>query len=191
MRTKITVAVVIMLVCIIGICWATVGTTRITGVAGATIDIKSYLAGDLSESQVPLVVANTSWSYGAGANQANVTYADTITLADANSTTLDLYASGTLLDIHNRALTMTALKVLYLKNNSTDATLNVFGGASNDIGILAATNDILAIPPGGTFVYTNPASAGLVITTNKNLKLTHNGTGSSAMTIDVVAMGND
>ncbi len=124
MKKQITLMVVIMLMCVIGICFA-VGSTRTSGTAGAAISLNAYLSGDLSEAQVPITVANTSWEYGTGAGAANVIYADKISLADANAVTVDLYASGTYTDIFNRALTLSALKLLYIKNNSTDATLLV------------------------------------------------------------------
>jgi hypothetical protein len=114
-----------------------------------------------------------------------------VAIADGANTTLDLYASGALLDVFGTALTMTAIKFLYIKNNSSDATLKVFGGASNDIGIIANTSDIVLVKPGGHFLWDDPSAAGLVITTNKNLKLEHDGTGSSAMNVDVLAMGLD
>jgi hypothetical protein len=52
---------VIMIAAIIALCsivWATVGTTRISGDAGPGIDIRAYLAGDLSEIGVPIKVNN-------------------------------------------------------------------------------------------------------------------------------------
>jgi len=123
----------------------------------------------------------------------NVIYADKVTLADGANTTLDLYASGAegLLDIFMRALTMTALKFLYLKNNSADATLLAFGGAVLDIPIMGTTSDIEKIKPGGWYCWADPSAAGLLITTNKNLYLEHDGTGSLAMIVDVIAMGLD
>lgn len=168
-----------------------VGSTRISGQAGANIDLKVYLAGDLSEAQVPISVANMSWTYGTGASQINIVYADSTTLADDANDTLDLYASGSLLDVFNRALTIEGLKFLYIKNNSSDATLKVGGGASDDLDIFAATSDIALIKPGGVFLWTDPSAAGLDITTNKNLKIEHDGTGSSTMAVDVIAMGLD
>lgn len=169
----------------------TVGTTRITGKAGAEMNIHAYLAGDLSEEQEKVAMTAGGWSYGTGANQVQIVYADTTTLADGANTTLDLYASGSLLDIFNRALTLESLKFLYIKNNSSDATLKVGGGASNDLDIFAATSDIALIKPGGIFIWTDPSAAGLDITTNKNLKIEHDGTGSSSMAVDVIAMGLD
>jgi len=172
-----------------------IGSTRLSGQAGVAIDLKAFLAGDLSELQVPVAVPNTAWSYGTGAGAINVIYAKTITLAQPNgggeTVTLDLYASGTLLDVFNRALTMTALKFLYIKNNSADATLKVFGGTLADIPICAINTEIVKIKPGGDFTWRDPSAAGLLITTNKNLKLEHGGEGDSSMNVDVVAMGLD
>jgi len=169
----------------------TIGTTRITGKAGPMMDLAMYLATDLSELAAPLKVDAVRWIYGTGAGAVNVIYADAVTLADAGTDTLDLYASAALLDIFKQALTMTALKFLYLKNNSVDATLLAFGGSTADIPVLADMTDIVKIKPGGHFLWTDPSAAGLVITTNKNLKLAHDGTGSSSMIVDVIAMGLD
>ena len=169
----------------------TVGTTRITGKAGPMMDLAMYLATDLSELAGPLKVEALRWIYGTGAGAVNVIYADKITLADGANTTLDLYASGTLLDIFKQDLTMTALKFLYIMNNSADATLLAFGGSSADIPVLADPSDIANVKPGGHILWTDPSAAGEVITTNKNLKLEHDGTGSDSMIVDVIAMGLD
>jgi hypothetical protein len=168
-----------------------VGTTRIAGHAGCQIDLKAYLSGDLAEANAPLIVANLGWSYGTSANAVQIIYADTVTLADGGNTTLDLYASGTLVDIFGRTLTMTAIKFLYIKNNSADATLEAFGGVALDIPIVKDTSDVISIKPGGIFTWADVSAAGLDITTNKNLYLVHDGTGSSTMDVDVIAMGLD
>jgi hypothetical protein len=177
--------------CILASVIYAVGSTRISGRAGVEINLKHYLSGDLAETMIPIQVDNQLWTYGTAANAVNVIYADTATLADGANTTLDLYASGSLLDIFKQSLTMEALKFLYIKNNSSDATLKVGGGASNDLDIFADTSDIALIKPGGVFLWADPSAAGLDLTTNKNLKLEHDGTGSSTMDVDVVAMGLD
>jgi len=166
------------------------GTTRISGNAGPMIDLAMFLATDLSELKGPLKIAAPKWTYGTGAGAVNVIYADTITLAAAGNDTLDLYA-GSLLDIFKQELTMTAIKFLYIKNNSADATLLVGGGVSNDLDIFSDTSDQEIIKPGGWKCWGDPSAAGVVITTNKNLYIEHNGTGSSSMNVDVIAMGLD
>jgi len=176
--------------------WA-VGSTRISGQAGCSVDLKAYLSGNLSEAQVPIAVGNVSWTYGTGAGAVNVIYADTTTLPDANTVTLDLYASESLLDVFNRDLTMEALKFLYIQTRTVDeevaadATLNLFGGEATDIEICGGATEIVIIPPGGAFLWTNPTADGLVITTNKNLYLKDDGTGVAGMKVDIIAMGID
>lgn len=168
-----------------------VGTTRLAGHAGVVIDLTHYLAGDLSERRATQLINNLGWTYGTGANQVNIIYSDTVTLADGANSTIDLYASGTYLDIFNRDLTMEALKLLYIKNNSDDATLLVLGGVATDIGICSDTSDVIEVKPGGIFIWVDPSAAGLDITTNKNLKIEHDGTGSDTMDVDIIAMGLD
>lgn len=127
---------------------------------------------------------------GTGADQANTIYHASRTLAvDANEV-LDLYASGTLEDPLGNALTLEEMKLLYLYNTSADATLLVFGGTT-PVGVCSDSSDIVELPPGGKFLWTAPASGGIDITTNKNLKLEHNGTGSSTLTYEIIVLGVD
>ena len=169
-----------------------VGTTRLIGNAGASIDITAFLAGDLSEIRVPAIVNSQGWSYGTGAGAVNIVYADTTVLTDGSNTTLDLFASGALLDIFGRALTLSAIKFLYIKNNSTDSKLLVGGGAANDLDIFAATSDIMNVSPGGIMTWADPTAAGVVTTVNKNLKLEDDASGAAGnKNIDVIVMGLD
>jgi len=167
--------------------------TRLNGSAGAKIDLQYFLDVELADDlKAAIKIAASKWSYGTGANQVNCVYAETTTLADGGNTTLDLYASGTLLDVFKQALTMEAIKFLYIKNNSSDSTLKVFGGAANDIDIIADTSDIVEIPAGGVFIWIDPSAAGTDITTNKNLKIEDDGSGEAGdKNIDIIAMGLD
>lgn len=172
-----------------------VGTTRIIGKAGPIIDLAMFLATDLSELQGSLKIEAPKWVYGTGEGAVDVIYAETITLDDAGAKTLDLYASSgvdLLLDIFQQALTMKALKFLYLKNNSADATLLVLGTETTAIPICVDPVDVIKIPPKGSSVLWNdPSAAGLVISVNKDLLLTHGGQGEDSMDVDIVAMGLD
>lgn len=165
--------------------------TTISGSAGAMFSVTCTKDEDLTLAKKPITIAGTSWTYGAAANQVNVVYAETRTLADGANETLDLYASGSLLDLFGTALTMTAIKLVYLKNNSDDATLKVLGTDSTALDICADSSDIILVPPGGTLLWTDPSATGTVITTNKNLKIEHDGTGSSTMDVDVIVLGLD
>ena len=168
------------------------GTTRLNGRAGVTMDISHYLAGDLAESMVKIALSAGNWSYGTGANQVNCIFQYTDTLANAAGTsTHDLYTSATLLDIFGRALTMTALKFLYIKNNSADATLSVGADAAHIPIFTDKASDIMLVQPLGIMLWTDPSAAGTLITTNENLVILHNGEGSDTMDVDIIAMGLD
>jgi hypothetical protein len=171
------------------VAWATTSlTTRISLGFTATYTVTGDLADSVSAMNLSRTIDLTS---GTGASQANLIFHDSRPLADGANETLDLYASGTLLDPVGNALTMAALKALYLKNTSADATLLVGGAASVALTLFSDTTDILKIPPGGIFLWTCPSAAGLDLSTNKNLKLAHDGTGSSTLTYEIIAIGED
>lgn len=169
----------------------TVGNTRLNGNAGPMIDLKHFLAGDLAETCVPVLVGNFGWTYGTSANQVNIIYADTVTLANGANTTLDLFASGTLLDIFGRVLTLAAIKFLYVKNNSADAGLLIGGGVATDLDLWSDTSDQMIIPAGGIALWLDPSAAGVVTTVNKNLYVEHDAGGTDGVDFDVIAMGLD
>ncbi|MEN6335555.1 MAG: hypothetical protein ABFE01_14995 [Phycisphaerales bacterium] len=163
----------------------------LTATVNIVIGASLTSALDLSTSRNDLSLnAPISFANGTGANQANMIFQDSRTLADGANETLDLYASGALLDPFGTLLTLTKLKFVYIENTSTDASLLV-GGGTTPVGIFADASDILTLPPGGKFIWSAPNADGITITTNKNLKLEHNGTGSSTLTYKIVAIGID
>ena len=155
------------------------------------MDITAFLAGDLSEIRVPAIINPFGWSYGTSANQVNVVYADSITLTDGGNDTLDLFAGG-LLDIFGRTMTMSAIKLLYVKNTSTDSGLTIGGGVATDLLIFADTSDKVLVPSGGIFMWADPSAAGVVTTARNNLYLLDDGTGEAGdKIVQVIAMGLD
>ena len=167
-----------------------VGTTRITGNAGLAMNLKSFLAGDLTEMEVPVIVNASGWSYGTGAGAVNVVYADTINIGTGANTTLEING-GTLLDVHTRALTLEAIKFVYIKNTSAAATLLVLGTAATALNICSDPSDIIKIPPGGFFAWSDPSASGISCAANFNLKLEDDGVGGLAMNAEVIIMGLD
>ena len=132
-----------------------------------------------------------TFTNGTGANKADVLFDDQRTLADGADETLDL-RDGTLTDTLGVALTMDILRYLYIKNGSTDANLLIGGAAATPIGLFAdAASDILSLPPGGEFVFFAPNATGIDLTTNAHLKLAHSGVGTSTLTYDIIAVGED
>lgn len=166
-------------------------SSNLTGKTNIVIDLKNIKALDLNEVLDELGIdTGFKWTYGTGANQAQVLFHDKRTIAQAASETLDLYASGTLKDAFGDALTMEAIKFLYIKNTSVDLTVSVFGGAALDLLIMGGTTDSQELPPGGWLAWACPTPAGIVTTTNKNLKLAVSA-GSGSAIIEVVALGLD
>jgi len=189
---KMFAAVTVILALAIGtIVWAATGT-GLSGKTTITVNLDYENALDLSTITSRVAFnEGVTWTYGTGANQCNLLYHDTVTLADGANTTIDLYTDAALTDAFGNALTMEAIKLLYIKNNSSDATLKVFGAATNDLLILTGTTDEVDVHPGGVFYWSCPTSAGVDTTTNENIYLEHDGTGSDDMDIDIIAMGLD
>jgi hypothetical protein len=127
---------------------------------------------------------------GTGANQANVLFHDQRTLADAADETLDLYG-GALQDALKNTLTMEKLKVLFLRNTSAEASLLIGGAGTTPIDLFADAAGVFKQRPGGVFLTTAPDANGIVLTTNKNLKLAHDGTGTSPLVYEIIAIGVD
>jgi len=174
-------------------------TTNLTGRTGVIIELKNVeaLATKIDEVLDELNIATSiKWSFGTGIKQCDVLLHEKLTIAAAGNQTLNLYdtAGSALQDAFGNDLTMEAIKFLYVFNRSTDLYVELFGGGSDDLLIMvpaAAENvDKMKIKPEGHFQWADPSEAGIVTTTNKNLKFTV-GAGSGNAIIDVVAMGLD
>lgn len=171
------------------------GTALSTGLAGKTnilITLDHKKQGDLSEALDALKIATgIEWSFGTNANQINCLYHDQDSVSDSGKA-INIYDSGTLKNAFGDLLTMEAIKVLYIKNTHASLTLEVFGGLSADIPILVGAvteNVVLEIPPGGILVWMEPSAAGIVTTTNKNLRVAAKTTGT--VTFDLAIAGLD
>ena len=146
---------------------------------------------DLSTpSDVIDLVRGVNLKDGTGANQAQVLFHDTRTLADGANETLDIQ-DGSLTDAFGTAVTIEKLKALYIKNNSTNANLLIGGAASNAIGLFSDSTDKAVVKPGGEYLVTAPDSTGLDTSINASIKIAHDGTGSSSLTYDIIAVGVD
>ena len=132
---------------------------------------------------------------GSGANQADSMWHDERTLAVSANETLDLNA---ITDALGTAKTISKLKALVIYNvpaseGGQDAAALIVGGAdATQVPIFSdPTTDKILVAPGGLFVLTAPLAAGIDISTNKNLKIAHDGAGSSAAKFRIVEVGVD
>ena len=126
---------------------------------------------------------------GTGVNKGNRCFAETITIGDGLNDELDVQA---LTDGFGNALDFDIIRALYIYNTSADATLIIGGAAGTQLDIFGdQASDKLHIPPGCEFMMTWPTAAGLDVTTNKDLKYEHDGTGTSDLLFDIIIVGED
>ena len=147
------------------------------GIFQILLNLREETALDLSNTidQVNMT-RGKNFGNGTGANQADTIWHDNRTLADGADETLDIF-DGSLTKADGVALTMSKLKGIYIRNNSTDANLEIGGAAATQLGLFADVSDILSLPPGGDFLMTAPDANGIDCTTNAHLKIAHDGTG--------------
>lgn len=174
-------------------------STDLTGRTRVIIDLKNV--EDLANKLKPVLDeldldVGIKWTFGDQAKQCNVLLHEKLTITQGQAQTLNLYdtAASALQDAHGNDLTIEAIKFLFIKNMSEDLYIDIFGGGADDLLIMvpaAAENvDKLKIKPEGFFLWADPSIAGIVTTTNKNLKFTVEG-GTGSAIIHVVAMGLD
>lgn len=131
-----------------------------------------------------------TFSEGEGANQFNMAFHDQRSLADGANETLDFH-DGSLTNKVGVSITMDKIKALYIKNTSTEASLIIGGAAANQLGLFADGSDKLVLPPGGEKLFIAPGASGVDCSSNSDLKLEHDGTGSSELVYDIVVFGVD
>lgn len=131
-----------------------------------------------------------TFSEGEGANQINMVWHDQRSLADGANETLDFH-DGSLTNKVGVSITMDKIKALYIKNNSSEASLIIGGAVANQLGLFADGADKLVLPPGGELPFIAPGASGVDCSSNSDLKLEHDGTGSSELVYDIVVFGVD
>lgn len=137
-------------------------------------------SGDLSSSlRVTPATYAVMLSDGTGANQAQLAWSDTRTLA-GSSETLNLSALPDTRDSATATLSFTALKCLYIKNNST--TSIVLAGAAIGPGTFGASR---VVPAGAVTVDVIPSSEGRDVSSSPSLTFT----GSAGSSYDVMLIG--
>lgn len=167
-----------------------IGTTKIIGQAGPASSLTAFLAGNLTEMQAPVLLNNMGWSYGTGANKVNVVYADTVPIGFGATVVMDINA-GAYLDVFTRLLSLEAVKFVYVKNNSADATLELLGSGANSLLICNVNTEKIILQPGGIFMWIDPSASGLDSNPAVEFQLTHGGEGADGVNVDIIIMGLD
>lgn len=126
---------------------------------------------------------------GAGANQADLIFKDTVTLAASGTADLDL--SGSLTDVYGAAQVFARLKaIIVIAAAANTNNVNVTRPASNGVPLFLAASDGLPVKPGGAFVWVAPDATGVVVTASTGDLITFtNSAGTTSVTYDVILIG--
>lgn len=126
---------------------------------------------------------------GVGANQANVLWVDTRTLAASATEDLDL--TGTLSDVFGASLVNARIKAIRISAAAGNTNSVIVGAASATqwVTLLNAAGTI-TLPPGGYFEAAVPTAAGWAVTagTGDLLKIA-NSAGSTSVTYTIEIIG--
>ena len=140
---------------------------------------------DLAVASMPLAVGRTiRLTTGTAANQADLVWSDTRTLAASATETLDL--AGVLTNpLTGAVITFARVKMIYVSAASDNASaVNVSREATNGAPIFLALGDGVAVRPGGVFALGASDATAYVVTpgTGDLLTITNSGSGTSSPT---------
>lgn len=164
-------------------------TSKITVLVSATLSNVLDLG---STVQAPLVSQPTqSFANGVGANQANVLWFDTRTLAPSTTDSLD-FAAGGLVDAFGATVAPAKVRgVIITAATANTQNITLFGDAAQiplQTACTTGTSTVI-LQPGGIFVFTAPATAGVAVTaTTADIIKIANGAGTS-VTYSIVLIG--
>lgn len=156
-----------------------------------TVDLRSSLdlgVADFAGRFFP----DLEWSDGAGANQANLCFADRRNIAASGTDSLDL-AGGGLLDPQRNTLVFARIKALWVRAMPTNNSANnvvVTRPASNGVPLFSAAGDSLALRAGEVFTWSSPTAAGVAVTADTGDLIDFvNSAGTNAVDYEVVILG--
>lgn len=159
----------------------------VTGSIKASLNFTETFVADLATGTVPMsLIPSLTFTSGTAANQVNVLWADTRTLA---ATTEDLDLAGVLAATFGGTVTLARVKGLYVRNTHATATLTIGGAASNAfLTPFGDATDKLKVAPGGFVLLAAPLAAGYAVTaaTGDILKVD---AGASTIVYDIALVG--
>lgn len=164
---------------------------------GLTTTVRSTVKTELTATQGESTPTDTleetnsfNWADGTGADQADVEWHDTRTLAGSASETLDL--AGSLTNGLGQTATFAKVCLLEIVNQGTNAAdiLNVGGAASNAweswVGLAGS---IFKVGPEGRFYMDNPSAAAFAVTAGTGDQLKIENVGGNTLTYRIRIVG--
>jgi hypothetical protein len=152
------------------------------------------LATENSSSDLSTTVRRTNvsesltFTNGTGANQAQIVWSDSRTIAAGSNESIDLLS----LDDDRGTLVFSAIKAIYVRATGASSVFwTGFGvGDDWDTGPLQApAASGLFIPPGGLLLVTNPSAAGWAVAAPSNEIAIQNSSETAAATYDIILIG--
>ena len=145
---------------------------------------------DLGAGTYPLnFIFKTNMANGTGTSQSDLLFSDQRTITASSTEDIDL--AGDLSDAFGNTMTFVKVKAIIITaatantNNVTvsPATSNGFNGPFN------AAADLIAIPPGGSFIVTAPVSGWTVTAATGDLLTIANSAAGTSVIYDIVIIG--
>lgn len=126
---------------------------------------------------------------GTAAGQADTLFADQRSINASSSEELDL--SGSLADPIGGAAVFAEVCSIEIRAAASNGGNIVVGGASSNAfqGPFGATNDTIAVPPGGVVIMTHPGAGWAVSAGDGDLLQVANSDSGAAATYDIVIVG--
>lgn len=145
---------------------------------------------DLSTATDPLAYTQrTTMTTGTGANQSDMLWHDTRTLAASGTEDLDL--AGVLVNALGDTQTFARVKAIMVTAAAGNTNnVNVTRPAANGVPLFLAAGDGIAVRPGGMFMAVAPDATGYAVTaaTGDLVTVTNSAAGTS-VTYDVIIIG--
>jgi hypothetical protein len=162
--------------------------SRARAIAG--MDVVQSVSGDLGTGlDTILISGGATYTDGSSTGNINAAWSDAArALADGADETLNL-TNASLTDKIGRTVDFSAIKALYIKNNFVAGNLVIGAAAATPVAMFGTpATETLLLGPGADMLITW-AGAGLAVSTNCNLKIAHDGSGSAAGTYDIAILG--
>lgn len=145
---------------------------------------------DLATVSVPLTVTNkVRLANGTGANQADLIFHDTRTLAASGTEDLDL--AGVLVSALGSTLTFARVKAVVVSAAAGNTnSVHVTRAAINGVPLFLAAGDGVAVRPGGVFAWVAPDATAVAVTAGTGDLLTvANSAAGTPVTYNIVIVG--
>lgn len=158
------------------------------------ITLQALLSGaaDIGSRQQDInYTVSRPFASGTGADQADLTFADTRTLSASSTESLDL--AGGLTDALGNTLTFASVKALIVVAAAANTNDVIVGGAASNAfsTMFGDATDTIKVPPGGVMVLADFGATGFAVTasTGDLLKIANGGSGTS-VSYDILIVGD-